>query len=332
MSKRLAVVADWFSIAGGILALIGILLIIIPLTSWPHFLKVVAPYVSLAGILGVVAGRIFSSRRKLRIELEKCQSKVGEQTKIIEDLRSAVEGGLEFTYNESTVKVHRTSKFYEFKFEKHFKIISPVATDRYQTQFYCNRHPESLQETMEYYKDRTPQWKNLGPFANLQKIFDDNTRGEIIPLQVNPVSDHGYFIPFNVLFFRPNGNSMTRIQMPIDSHWILRYGYEVSADLWGSFLNRSLTYFGEQGLIRFECAHSQNESPGLKLFELSPPHFEPEEIRSPHLLEEGGHNHVYVVSLPRKSKGRFRLTWDSQNLFGIPNTPNVRDESRLTNF
>lgn len=246
-------------------------------------------------------------------------------------LRCKIHDGLKFTLNSVKINVDMEKKVYSFSYEKRFKIISKDGPKYYKGQFYCNQFLEDADKTKEYYSRNKPYWDELNVCANMQyKRRHESKYSEPIKLKVVPITDVSYYIPFHILFESTNGESGI-ISLEQGTEIILNYSYTVPASLWGSYLNRSLSYFGEKAEVIFQHPLLTSKKIKVSLHRLSP-NIQPEELSTFSPTKGTDNTAIYEIKIPSKSFARFRVWWDSDALMGIPTTKNVVDDSKMTMY
>jgi len=247
-------------------------------------------------------------------------------------LRTLVHNGERLTYNKVTVIVDIKNKVYNLSFEKRYDIISNHHPGWFKRQFYCNKHLDDNEQARHFYSENTPTWASLHVFANM-KYKRQNEKKFSLPvrLRIIPITDNSYYIPFHIHYKGIESDSQY-IHLGKGTQVILNYGYQISANLWGSYLNRSLSFFGEEAKVVFQYSGDNSETIEVKLYELSAPDGKPELIRDCNITSLENNQVTFEIDLPRESNGRYRVSWDSQKLLGIANTPSVADESKITDY
>ena len=162
-------------------------------------------------------------------------------------LRQHIHDGMKYTKNHVKVTVDVQQQIYRFSFEKHFTIISNEKPKWYKSQFYCNRYLGNSEQTRKYYAENTPEWEQLKVFANLKyRRPGEQTFSDPVRLKIIPITNRSYYIPFHIHYESISGS---KIPMEKGTKVILNYGYEVSAKLWGSYLNRTLDLLQKYAII-----------------------------------------------------------------------------------
>lgn len=161
-------------------------------------------------------------------------------------LRRRINGGLKMIRNDAKVVVDTERKKYNISIEKEFSIISDDIDQWYDAQFYCNVKPDDANEAIKYYHEHAPEWRDLNVYAFMRfKNPKESAYSDELRLKVKPITNKSFLIPFHIYYSGMNNESGV-VQLKKGSKVVLRYGYDVSAELWGSYLNRSLSFFGEK--------------------------------------------------------------------------------------
>jgi hypothetical protein len=277
------------AIVGSLASILSLVAQLVPAAKVVPYLVEFAPLATFLGMF-VAATAFFIENRRLRL---------------------FVHDGLQFTYNSSTVSVDHAQKRYRLRFEKHFRVLSSDRAKWYKGQFYCNRILTDDEATRKFYEANTPKWGDLRFTASLKRKGGNGTGvAPLYRLGVRPLVDEGFYIPFHI-DFAEEGSDSEPISMPKGTEWILQYSYEVSAQLWGSYLNRSLSFFGERGKVIFEHSEIVARDSELQLCEIKPPSGTPQLVSRHRRTDLVDGNVRYEVDLPPKSCARYRIRWDS---------------------
>jgi len=247
-------------------------------------------------------------------------------------LRKDVHKGLKMLRNDATVVVDTIQKRYKISLEKEFKVISGDLEQWFDTQFYCNNKLESGKEAKEYYAEHAPIWEDLNVYASMKyKNPNDPEISENVELKVEPITNKSFYIPFHIYYagVKNHGGS---IEIKKGAIVKLTYGYEVSATLWGSYLNRTLSFFGEKATFTLRHPNINNKSIDLTISERKKHNSDPIKLNVKAIIDKKGNEYTYKVVLPQKSSGKYRVWWDSMDLLGIPSTKNIADDSKMTDY
>lgn len=111
----------------------------------------------------------------------------------------------------------------------------------------------------------------------------------------------------------------------------MEYSYEIPEHYWGSYLNRTISYFREIGDINISCDDNQkliNQVTNQDLFLTKPPKTQISNSEDFVLQKNGS----YLIKLPNES-GKYTIHWNAKKLFGeeAENTAPGKDECQITN-
>jgi len=241
--------------------------------------------------------------------------------------------GMKLTHNYVTITItHKNSELlYCFNFEKHFKITSNLSPNSYKAQFYANKYPANREQAIEFYKkeENKIKWNDLQVKSYLQFKRSDGTRSEEKKLKVNNQIDAGNLIPFDI-YFKTDGGA---ISLEKDMDVILKYSYQISSRLWGTYLNRTEGFFQAETSIRIRY-DEKFEDLKCNFYNLNfsgyPVEYDKfkrtESLRNANLKE-------IKYNVTTEPFGKYRIIWDAKGCFGIneDNTENGIDELGVTN-
>lgn len=262
-------------------------------------------------------------------------NKIKEMSAKIEAMIKFVHNGLKHTNNVTKITLNHTDKTYHFEFTKEFTVLTDSPPRWQKGQFYCNKYLEDNKKANEFYNEESPSWADLKMTAELQyKNPDDECFSDKHMLSIKNITDNSFYIPYYIYF------SNTKVgQLPIQcgAKIILTYRYKVSAELWGSYINRHLGYYGEKCSIIFSHCSSLGNKANLELSKLKSDG-EPELVAHDkyHINKrttddtDNEEQISYEIVIPPKSNAKYRLSWNSKGLLGIENSVNGIDESGLS--
>jgi len=260
--------------------------------------------------------------------------KIKKLRKLNKELITFISEGLMITYNKAKIIIDGESKQYKFSYTKRFIVFSDDYPKGFGSQFYCNKKLESNKEVRQTYQDpEKPKWRDICFFAYLKyKKHDDKDFSKPIDLKIEPILEEGIYMPFYIRFAQKIGNEIVNIPLEKMTEIELKYGYVVNCEYWGSYLNRTLSYFAEKAIVKLE--HKKCDSKKdlkLTLVELKKSGT-PEIIQEypPNIFE--GDKQIYEFILPNKKFGRYRIHWDSEAILNIPTTPIKPDDATFTNY
>lgn len=232
-------------------------------------------------------------------------------------LRKLVCGGVEFTFNEASINFDKLNKKYDFEFEKHFVVL--IENLRwFKSQFYANKILNSYDEALKYYENHIIRWTDLDIHAYIS--YQKNPKINFTSfeeIKIRNYSEQGNHMPFDILYETITG---TNIELPVGTNVIIKYKYSVPIEIWGSYINRSSTFFNERLKLNlkhlndldFKIFELQNDINGLEgnLIEPNALSYSIEKKVDPvtGIITES-------IILPQKRCGRWRIFWDSAKYY-----------------
>ena len=242
--------------------------------------------------------------------------------------------GMEYTYNSVTVYFDRKNEEYRFQFEKHFTRISNIIPEYYSAQFYANKFITDKDKAKDFYEQNKIQWKSLNVRAYISyKLPGEQNFSNDIPLDVVNISDNSNYIKFKILYkIRKN---LTKIDLTKGTEARIKYCYSVPASYWGSYINRTISYFGEKAEVKLKYDSDYDLNYEIvKLNEGVPCAIE--NIRFEEHKHRDDNNEVITISLnpPPNECSKYRIKWDAEAYFGKKdlNTIDGVDQLGLTNI
>ncbi|GHT52090.1 hypothetical protein AGMMS49982_11460 [Bacteroidia bacterium] len=263
--------------------------------------------------------------------------KIGSLEKSVSFLIDEAYQGLKPIDNCLKILFDKEKRKYSFEFEKQFEIIATeVLPIRYETQFYANKFLTNGEKAKDFYEKNKIYWKDLGVGASVA-ILDNNGKkfGEETEVTINPKSISGNFIPFDISFV--NKDTEKALNLKTGNTIKIKYWYSVPIFLWGSYINRHLSYYNEPLVVEIEYDKKYKSNKIIEKIESligpkSTPSVLPEEKYS---KTQSYHTSNIVQKIEFKGDRfeRFRITWDSLSYFGgdETNTEDGEDELGRTN-
>jgi len=253
----------------------------------------------------------------LLVELARRCKDVAENNQTNFLLRQLVCDGVEFTANEALINFDKANAQYGFMFKKHFTVLTENLR-WFKSQFYANKVLDSYNNARDYYDRNIIKWAdlNIRAFISYQKTPADNFT-PYTELKIRNHSEKGNHIPFDILYETTSGDIL---ELPIGTNVIVMYKYSVPNKFWGSYINRSSTFFSEH----MELKISHSEDIDFKVFEL---HNDINGLEG-NLVEVKTTNYsiekdvdistgvtTTTITLPKKRCGRWRVFWDAAKYF-----------------
>ena len=238
---------------------------------------------------------------------------ISVKSKEKELLKELVYSGFEYINDCVEITFNNFLNTYSFTFIKHLKILS-TKIDRYKTQFYVNKFLYDEKRTLEYYKINRVNWNDLRVRAYVAfKDSDSNKFSEYIEVKTEFSVEKVNYIPFDILFKSNDENRVFHFDK--DTEIKVKYTYTASTKIWGSYLNRSNSFFGESldiiinhdGRLQYEIYeidYIENSTRRLNEYEY---------VCDKKLVTKGIRE---IIKLPERRNGRFKICWDSKKYFG----------------
>ena len=188
------------------------------------------------------------------------------------DLRSKVDileqevcKGLKMIRNDAMVTMDMSAKKYRLEFKKEYDIISETPK-WYSGQFYCNKVLYSAENAQDYYEEHKVSWDDLNVRAHVQYKNPESDDWEPqIEVFVKHVAEGNNYKEFHI----EHKTLIDRNPLDIKKGTRVRltYAYDVPLDIWGTYLNRYITYWREASTVTVLCTDKQKLiSTPFKLF------------------------------------------------------------------
>lgn len=240
-------------------------------------------------------------------------------------LERLIYDGKKYLLNDAYIYFNTQEKKYELRFVKKYEIIGEEPL-WYSGQFYSNKYKNSPHESKSFYDKNHIDWEDL-KFRAYVKVL--NAKNKVIQNRVEVlvecVAESSNYKTFNIKYINKRLN--THLDVQKGNIIELEYSYEVPINYWGSYLNRTISYFNEVGNINISCDDKEKLN-NQDLVLTKAPKTQISDYND-FILQENG---SYRISIPRAS-GKYTLYWDAQKIFGIDddNTVPSRDECQITN-
>jgi Predicted phosphohydrolases len=240
-------------------------------------------------------------------------------------LEKMIYDGKKYFTNHAFIKFNTKEKKYELKFKKRYEIIGDEPS-WYSGQFYGNKYKNNPQRSKEFYDKYFIKWEDL-KFRAFVKVLDQEN--EVIQSKVEVlvecVAESSNYKTFNIKYINKRLN--TNLNVHKGNIIELEYSYEIPVFYWGSYLNRTISYFKEIGDINISC-DEENRLNCRDLFLTKPPKIQISKSEDFVLQDNGS----FLIKLPNES-GKYTLYWSAKDIFGIDeeDTAPSKDECQITN-
>lgn len=301
-----------------------------------------------AVLIGAVAVAVIYSvyhiyeTNKIRIlkkeTVELCESKdveIAELSKCKTLLEQKVSGGVKMLRSDATIIIDISKNMYHLQFEKEYIVISNNP-EWYAGQFYCNKILDSAERAQEYYKNNNVSWEDLDVKAYLSyKNLNDTDFSPTLDVFVKYVAEGNNFKEFHIEY-------KTTENEPLDikhgSIVRLKYTYDVPTSIWGTYLNRYMSYWKEDAKVSIVCSEKKNLSDcTLKVYstnEMGKVVLLPDVYFSKTDRLESKQFYRQVTIPSNMECCKYIVWWDAKAFWGAnaENTEIGSDDSRLTRY
>lgn len=255
-----------------------------------------------------------------------------EKVKRLEFSERLVCNGKKYLDSKATVSFDIGFKKYILSFEKRYIIISETIK-WYEGQLYCDRFLDSLEKSKEYYKTHRLDWAALNFQAKLKyKNTEDTHFSREIQVIVLCIAEDNNYKKYKIQYMTKDGDKLNIKQ---GTEIILNYSYEVPVSLWGSYLNRYISYWDETACVKFTCTdYLQISKEYFKVYQTGK-NGEKYLCEDAVVSEDNLENRNEIIfSLPQKAASQFSIWWDADRIFGVEglNTIMVADKSQLSRY
>ena len=261
-------------------------------------------------------------KQKSRLEKEKT-----------EKLELQVCNGKKYISNKATIVFDYVEKKYKLSFEKRYIIISN-AIKWYEGQFYSNKYLESAEVSQSYYNDNPVRWDELNIRAELKyKNKEDNKFSKTKEVAVLQIAEGNNYKKFHIQYITCRGGDKLPIKKGAEI--ILNYSYEVPVILWGSYLNRYISYWKETTEVILKCKSKDRlKEDSIKVYQTE--HITGEPFITDINIETDIHNGEtsFVIKLPNEDSCKYVIWWNAEDIFGLDNlnTNMTMDHSQQTQY
>lgn len=259
---------------------------------------------------------------------------IKEQAEDINVLQKHISNGMKNYKNIASVVFDVRAERYLIEIQKEYEIISD-GIKWYEGQFYSNKILDNVTFSQEFYSDNIISWDVLDVKAELSyKNIEDLEESRIYELAILKAAEGNNYKQFHIQYKTKDGNESLDIHK--GAYIKLKYSYSIPVYLWGSYLNRYITYWSEYAEVYFKCKHKEKlNTQNFKLFKADDLTGEPKKIE---IKEDKSDKidglHYYKIVLPKKQFTKYIVWWDANKIFGKENLNTVltADRSQLTQY
>ena len=295
------------------------------------YITYIKPVVIISAILTFIYAIHYFVNGKKIYEQNK---KIKEQEEEINILQKHISNGMKNYKNIASVTFDIRAEKYLIEIQKEYEIISE-GIKWYEGQFYSNKILNSVASSQEFYSDNIISWSELDLKAELSyKNIEDTEESRIYELAILEAAEGNNYKQFHIQYKTKDGNESLDIHE--GAYIKLKYSYSVPINLWGSYLNRFITYWSECAEVYLKCKHKEKLNPqNFKLFRTDDLTGEPKKIE---IKEDKSDKidglHYYKIILPKQKFIKYIVWWDANKIFGKNNLNTVltADRSQLTQY
>lgn len=179
-------------------------------------------------------------------------------------------------------------------------------------------------------------WEDLNIIASISyKKPDEKFFSERIQVKVLHAAEGNNYKQFHIEYTTLDGY---KLDICRGCEISLEYSYEVPCTLWGSYLNRYISYFKENTTICLASIEKKVlNSANVHLFKAN--HLDGKPVIQQHIstkqnYEHSTSEHQIIISLDTDCSGKFIVSWDANAIFKEKdlNSEIQIDQSQLTNY
>ena len=243
--------------------------------------------------------------------------------------------GVEFTDNTVTIHFDKKNKMYHLQFEKQFKIITDIVPEYYSAQFYANRFITNKEKAKQFYDKNPLDWNKLNVKAwisyktpNSKKYTNDK------PLEIVSICNNTNYIPFKIMY--KHLKTGAKIDLIKDTEVRIKYSYDVPISHWGSYINRTISYFGESAkvILKYD-SECKLDSDVVELKDGAPCDIigDKDKYEMEFHQNASEKSTTFILKSHPGECSRFRIKWDANEYFDETdvNTEDGKDLLGITN-
>ena len=262
------------------------------------------------------------------------QNQIANQSQTIDLLEREIYEGKRLTKSEAMVTFDCNKKIYLLEFKKEYQIISD-SIKWFECQFYCNNTLTNASEAQAQYAANQVTWAELNVKASLcYKNSDDAEFSPPTDVLVKQVAEGNNYKRFHILYKTQAGDSL---DIKKDTSIALEYSYQIPIAKWGSYLNRYVSYWGEETKVIIACSKKEKANKTeLKIYRTNgngdPVLFQDSTWKETKI----GDKYAREVMLKAIPCTKFIVWWDADEVFQIAgkklNTEIGADELQMTRY
>lgn len=293
------------------------------------YIRYIKPIIIISAIVTFIYAIYYFLNGKRIYEKNK---KINEQEKLIKLLERNISSGMKYYRNIAYVTFDIKNGKYNIEIEKEYEIISD-GIKWYEGQFYSNKILDNATKSQEFYSENGISWDNLDIKAELSyKNIGDSEFSPVYELAVLRAAEGNNYKQFHIQYNTKEENDSLDIHK--GAYIKLKYSYIVPIYLWGSYLNRYITYWNEDAEVYFKCKIKEKlNTQYFKLYRADDITGEPKKIEiKQHKLDKVDGLQYFKVVLPKQNFTKFIIWWDANKIYEKKdlNTNLTADHSQLT--
>ena len=276
------------------------------------------------GLFTIVPAMFFQSEdiKNKQTEIEELLTQknalITEKQKIIEQNNCLIDfayNGLEYTGNHVTITFDKDNERYYLQFEKHFKVVTDIVPEYYSAQFYANKYITDKSKAKSFYHNNPISWNDLKVRACVSyKAPNKDSFSSDKNLEIVNIIDNSNFIPFKILY-KTYGQG-TKINLVKGTDVIIKYCYYVPITYWGSYINRTISFFGEKASVTLKYDNNSKLNYYVsRLKDGSPIDLEPSEYKVKEFDNDEKKNIKISFNHQDNIISKYRITWDAEKYF-----------------
>lgn len=296
-----------------------------------NYIKYIRPVIAISAVVTFGYAIYYFKNGKKIYESNK---KIEEQKDNIEILEKNISNGIKNHTNIANVTFDIKNRKYIIVINKEYEIISD-GIKWYEGQFYSNKILENAFESQEFYSTNLISWDDLDVKAELSyKNINEDEFSPVYELAVLRAAEGNNYKQFHIQYKTKDGNDSLDIRK--GAYIKMQYSYSVPINLWGSYLNRYITYWNEDAEVNLKCKNKNKLNiQNFKLFRADDITGEPKKIEiKSHRLDKRDGLYYCKITIPKQKFTKFIVWWDANEIFGENdlNTNLTADRSQLTQY
>lgn len=245
-------------------------------------------------------------------------SKDKQNQKTIKRLNDTIDyycDGRRLLSNIATIEFLSEKLAYSITISKTFEVLS-VDNNSYSFYISCDKYPESLIKSNEFYSNKDDIWigLNMKVIITIGKGKDkrtyDNVRFVVTKEERNNIS-------FTIFYQQLKESQPILIPIKVGDIMNITYSFTADTQFWGSYINRKIDFFGATTTVNLNGIKDNQYA--ILLVDMEG---KATEMTGCRVTKEKGNVHIQFPqydSLNVLKKSFFRIYWDADKIFGTKN-------------